>query len=74
MHFIKNSINSWALTGASSDSYGDIFPDGMTFTTTSYSAPYSKNGSYLVNSGAVLGVYQQLSTRAGGEVISSDTY
>jgi prepilin-type N-terminal cleavage/methylation domain-containing protein/prepilin-type processing-associated H-X9-DG protein len=74
VHFLKNTVSSWPTTGSNTDSYGDIFPDGTVFTTTQYSAPYSKNGSYLVNAGAQLGVYQQLSTRAGGEVISSDTY
>jgi prepilin-type N-terminal cleavage/methylation domain-containing protein/prepilin-type processing-associated H-X9-DG protein len=74
VHFIKNTVNSWVTSGSNTDSYGDIFPDGTVFTTTKYAAPYSKNGSYLVNAGAQLGVYQQLSTRAGGEVISSDTY
>ena len=59
----------------SSDSYGDIFPDGMTFTTTSVLGALLQErqlpGQLRC---AVLGVYQQLSTRAGGEVISSDTY
>ncbi len=42
-----------------------------------YTAPNTKSGSYLLNSLngiPQLGVYQQLSTRAGGEVISSDAY
>ena len=30
--------------------------------------------NYVYSFGAQLGVYQQLSTRAGGEVISSDSY
>ncbi len=32
------------------------------------------NGAWSVGSGAKFGVYQQLSTRSGGEVISSDSY
>ena len=53
-------------------------PDNTTFTTVTATPPATKSGSYLLNSGtngaAKLGVYQQLSTRAGGEVISSDSY
>ena len=49
-------------------------PNNTAFTTISATAPYTKTGSYLANNGAQLGVYQQLSTRAGGEVLSSDSY
>jgi prepilin-type processing-associated H-X9-DG protein/prepilin-type N-terminal cleavage/methylation domain-containing protein len=78
VRFIKNSISSWTFNSGNADSYGDAMPDNTTYVTVPYSAPYSKSGSYLQNSGpngnAVLGVYQQLSTRAGAEVISSDQY
>jgi prepilin-type N-terminal cleavage/methylation domain-containing protein/prepilin-type processing-associated H-X9-DG protein len=76
--FLKNSISSWTFNTANQDSYGDYWPDNTTFMTVSATAPYIKSGHYLQNSGttgnAQLGVYQQLSTRAGGEVISSDSY
>ena len=72
--FIKNTVNSWTFNTNNADSYKDAMPDGTVFTTVTASAPYSKNGSYLANGTAVLGVYQQLSTRAGGEVISADSY
>ncbi len=53
-------------------------PDFTTFVTVPATAPAIKSGTYLQNSNAngaaVLGVYQQLSTRAGGEVISADAY
>jgi prepilin-type N-terminal cleavage/methylation domain-containing protein/prepilin-type processing-associated H-X9-DG protein len=78
VRFIKNSISSWSFNSGNADSYQDAMPDNTTFTTVAAAAPYSKSGSYLLNSKnnipAQLGVYQQLSTRAGGEVISSDAY
>ncbi len=60
--FIKNTISSWAF-GTSAGAHGNT-PLGVTYA----------NYSYTINPGTVLGVYQQLSTRAGGEVISSDQY
>ncbi len=80
VHFIKNSISSWTFQSANADSYGDAMPDNTTFVTVSATAPAVKSGSYLVNMNtstnvpAQLGVYQQLSTRSGGEVVSSDSY
>jgi prepilin-type processing-associated H-X9-DG protein len=73
VRFIKNSISSWAFTG-NADSYGDALPGNTAYITVPPSAPYTKTGYYLQNNGAQLGVYQMLSTRAGGEVISSDAY
>ena len=49
-------------------------PDNTTYVTVQPTGTDAKAGSYLANNGARLGVYQQLSTRAGGEVISSDSY
>jgi hypothetical protein len=49
-------------------------PDNTTFVTVPVAAPAIKTGSYLQHNGAVLGVYQQLATRSGGEVLSSDSY
>jgi prepilin-type N-terminal cleavage/methylation domain-containing protein/prepilin-type processing-associated H-X9-DG protein len=73
VHFLKNSISSWTY-GTNADSYGDALPIGTAYVTVSATAPYTKTGYYLQNNGAQLGVYQQLSTRAGGEVVSSDSY
>jgi hypothetical protein len=77
-NFVKNSISSWTYNTANADSYGDAMPDNTTFITISATAPFSKSGSYLANYGpngnAILGVYQQLSTRNGGEVVSADAY
>jgi prepilin-type N-terminal cleavage/methylation domain-containing protein/prepilin-type processing-associated H-X9-DG protein len=74
VRFVKNSISSWTFQQGNGDTYKDAMPDGTVFTTVPYTAPYTKSGSYLATGNAVLGVYQQLSTRAGGEVISSDAY
>jgi prepilin-type processing-associated H-X9-DG protein len=78
VRFLKNSISSWAFQTGNADSYGDAIPDYTTFVTVPATAPAIKSGSYLQKSNAAgvatLGVYQQLSTRAGGEVISADTY
>jgi len=82
VRFIKNTINNWTFKTANADSYGDAMPDNTTFVTVTAAAPATKNGSYLLNMNssvtppipAQLGVYQQLSTRAGGEVISADGY
>jgi hypothetical protein len=49
----------------SADSYGDSAPDGISFDSSNW---------LFVNNGALPGVYQQLSTRNWGEVISSDQY
>jgi prepilin-type N-terminal cleavage/methylation domain-containing protein/prepilin-type processing-associated H-X9-DG protein len=72
--FIKNSISSWSFSAGNADSYGDAMPNGTVYTTVTATAPNTKTGYYLANNGAQLGVYQQLSTRNGGEVISSDSY
>ena len=78
VHFIRNSINNWTFNTGNADSYGDAMPDNTTFVTVTATAPAIKSGSYLLNSlnniPAKLGVYQALSTRAGGEVISADGY
>ena len=68
VRFIKNSISSWQFsTNTDKYLYYAALPLGVTDTYYVYS----------MNQGGVqtkLGVYQQLSTRAGGEVISSDQY
>jgi prepilin-type N-terminal cleavage/methylation domain-containing protein/prepilin-type processing-associated H-X9-DG protein len=74
VHFIKNSINSWTFNTGNADSYGDALPDGTAYVTVSATAPYTYGTYYLQQTGAAIGVYQALSTRAGGEVISSDSY
>ena len=63
VHFIKDSISSWPMVN---DGYGNYGPPASYFT-------YG-NGGQVLTAAAHLGVWQQLSTMAGGEVISSDQY
>ena len=58
VHFIKNSINSWPYVAA------DSGPPPSLFNSTGHG----------MAAGAWIGVWQALSTRNWGEVISSDTY
>jgi len=78
VHFIRNTINTWTFNTGNADSYGDAMPDNTTRVTVTATAPAITTGYYLLNSlnniPAQLGVYQALSTRAGGEVISADAY
>ena len=65
VRFIKNSIASWTFGGTGgTNNNGVTLPTGVSF------ASYV----YTINPGAQLGVYQALSTRAFGEVISADSY
>ncbi len=59
VRFLKDSISSWAYNPA---------------TGLPMSVSYNGAGIYSLLPGATPGVYQKLSTRAGGEVISSDQY
>ena len=63
VHFLKDSINTWAYNPATG------YPRGVTF-----SGNVSGGGIYSLAPGTQIGVYQQLSTRSAGEVISSDSY
>ena len=67
VRFIKNTINSWTISGANKSSYGDYYPDGVI-------AGGSSTGYVWSYGTATLGVYQKLSTRNGGEVLSSDQF
>lgn len=68
VRFIKNSISSWTFSSATAPGfYGVSLPNGVTYAGYIFAA----------NQGGVItqqGVYQSLSTRAGGEVLSSDQY
>jgi prepilin-type N-terminal cleavage/methylation domain-containing protein/prepilin-type processing-associated H-X9-DG protein len=61
VHFLKDSISSWQYNPATG------FPVGVSFSGNS-------TGIYTIAPGTQLGVYQKLSTRSGGEVVSSDSY
>jgi prepilin-type N-terminal cleavage/methylation domain-containing protein/prepilin-type processing-associated H-X9-DG protein len=72
--FIKYSISSWTFNTGNTDPYGDAIADGTYCSQQSNGELYCLLSNPNTNVGAKLGVYQQLSTRAGGEVISSDGY
>jgi prepilin-type processing-associated H-X9-DG protein len=58
VRFIKNSISSWSFNPATNN------PLGVTLT----------NFVYSLSPGTSVGVWQQLSTRNGGEIVSADAY
>jgi prepilin-type processing-associated H-X9-DG protein len=63
VRFIKNSISTWQFStnkGANSVS----LPNGVTYS----------NFVYTINPGTFLGVYQALSTRGFGEIVSADAF
>jgi prepilin-type N-terminal cleavage/methylation domain-containing protein/prepilin-type processing-associated H-X9-DG protein len=69
VRFIKNTIDCWKFDPSTS----------VTFSTTTISTPLNITYSgtafmFVVSPGARFGVYQQLATRAGGEVVSADSY
>ena len=72
VRFIKDSISCWANNPANST--GSVpytcVPSGLTVTTSAGGDPVIWN----ITLGTQFGVYQQLSTRNGGEVVSSDQY
>jgi prepilin-type processing-associated H-X9-DG protein len=63
--FIKSTIQSWSYSAGNADTYGDSMPDGVQLQA---------DGSYTVTPGFQFGVYQALSSRKGGEVISADGF
>ena len=65
VHFVKNSISSWAFQSGSGPFYGASLPLGVSYT----------NYVFTVTPGVTqFGIYQALSTRANGEVVGSDQY
>jgi prepilin-type N-terminal cleavage/methylation domain-containing protein/prepilin-type processing-associated H-X9-DG protein len=78
VRFLKNSISCWTYNTGNNDGDGDTLPDFTTRVSVAATAPYSRTGYYLQPSNgqglAQYGVYQMLSTRNGGEVVSSDAY
>ncbi|MFO0909735.1 MAG: DUF1559 domain-containing protein [Isosphaeraceae bacterium] len=61
VHFIKETVNSWQIDPNTCDAVGITYGD-------------NGNGAYYKLGTAVPGVYQRLSSRNGGEVVSSDSY
>jgi prepilin-type N-terminal cleavage/methylation domain-containing protein/prepilin-type processing-associated H-X9-DG protein len=63
--FIKNSISSWQFANATGGLYGVSRPAGVTYANYIYS---------MTPGVTQQGIYQSLSTPAGGEVVSADSY
>jgi len=61
--FIKDSITSWLIQS-----------NGMPLGVTRPGGGTGSGAPYVVAPGTQIGVFQQLSTRNGGEVVSSDQY
>jgi prepilin-type processing-associated H-X9-DG protein len=58
VRFLKDSISTWPFDPATG------YPKGVS----------DSNGFLVLAAGTQYGVYQQLSTRNGGEVVSADSY
>jgi prepilin-type N-terminal cleavage/methylation domain-containing protein/prepilin-type processing-associated H-X9-DG protein len=67
VRFIKNSISSWQFTSTNSNWYNASAPVGVAYISYIW---YMNQNNQVTR----LGTYQALSTRAFGEVISSDSY
>jgi len=63
--FLKNTINSWSYSTNVGANKAQL-PVGVSYSSSTF--------VYTVGPGTQLGVYQQLSTRNGGEIVSSDTF
>ena len=78
VRFIKNSISSWTFNLGQRDPGGNAIPDNsyVSQVTGLLGQPvyYYQLCNPQTGAAPQLGVYQKLSTRAGGEVISSDQY
>jgi len=70
VRFIKESISSWQNTPTS-----PAAPPGMVITPVTNDPPYTNEYVWTPTPNVVkFGVWQQLATRNGGEVVSSDQY
>jgi len=73
VRFLKDTIDSWANIPSSNGSGPSIsvagMPAGVTITTAT-----DGTAIYVIAQGAKVGVYQKLSTRGGGDVVSQDSF
>ncbi len=67
VRFIKDSISTWPMNGQNGGPYGPRFGIDLNITI-------SGGGGVDVTSNIPLGVWQQLGTKSGGEIISADAY
>ena len=66
VRFIKNSISSWRFQPGPGPFYGASLPVGVSYSWSTY--------TFIAAPGIQVGIYQALSTRAGGEIVGSDQY
>jgi prepilin-type N-terminal cleavage/methylation domain-containing protein/prepilin-type processing-associated H-X9-DG protein len=65
VRFIKDTISNWPYS-TNVGSQGAYLPVGVTYSSSTF--------VYSYGPGTQLGVYQKLSTRNGGEIVSADAY
>ena len=68
VRFIKETIDSWTIAAPISSG----LPVGANPSTSSGKGPSTYG--FTLKDGAYMGVWQKISTRGGGEVVSSDSY
>jgi prepilin-type N-terminal cleavage/methylation domain-containing protein/prepilin-type processing-associated H-X9-DG protein len=73
VRFIKDSISSWPHGGVA-NLYGALPSYYVETATVTYTPTLSITENLSFTAAAQLGVWQKLATRAGGEVVSSDSY
>jgi prepilin-type N-terminal cleavage/methylation domain-containing protein/prepilin-type processing-associated H-X9-DG protein len=66
VHFLKDSIDSWVVPPPQ--------VNGMPTGASPFPSPNGNDYGLMLSPGSKVGVYQKLSTRNGGEVISADQY
>jgi prepilin-type N-terminal cleavage/methylation domain-containing protein/prepilin-type processing-associated H-X9-DG protein len=76
VRFVKDSTQSWQITPLGTDGNGGPIPAAVTATVATGSASPNPfwDTVYSVKPGFQFGVYQALSTRNAGEIISADSF
>jgi prepilin-type processing-associated H-X9-DG protein len=74
VHFLKDSIESWPLQPLGQDLAGTALPAAATATLAANGTDPFWDQIYTVTPSYRFGVYQKLSTRNQGEIISADSY
>jgi prepilin-type N-terminal cleavage/methylation domain-containing protein/prepilin-type processing-associated H-X9-DG protein len=69
VRFVKETIECWKNSPTSPGG-----PAGVTVSPVTNDPPYTNSYIWVLAPGTRMGVWQKLSTRNGGEVISSDSY
>jgi len=68
VRFLKDSIESWQIDASTQ------LPIGVTKTLAPNGSSATWDTIYVIQPGARVGIFQQLSTRNGGEVVSADAF